>query len=223
MSCDHRRKRDLPLALFWALVMNLLIMALMPWLFRRADLETALPQISSEPIFIQPARLEANRPRASSPPKALPQVKPLPPLLEKINPPLAPPAINPRIKLDAIKIETRIDQDFKLQPLPVVPAATPEFYRFDEVDRQPLSTARMEPIYPFLARRRGIEGSVKIRFLVTRQGLVEGLEIIAAEPPGYFEKAVQETVANWRFEPGLVNGAKVRTMVETTIVFKLGR
>ena len=126
-------------------------------------------------------------------------------------------------------LEARIETDFKLQPLPETPItpvptlARPDFYRIGEVDREPLSTTRMEPVYPFLARRRGIEGSVNIRFFVTRQGRVEGLKIIKADPPGYFEKAVRETVANWRFQPGMVAGAKVKTLVETTIVFKLGR
>jgi len=229
MSCDHYRKRDLPLALAGALLLNLLIMALIPWLFRGGGSPRELPRLLKDPIFIDKAEIDQEQSRAPLEPEPRPELElpELPP--EILKPPLPIPEINPEIKLSKVKVETRIESDFKLEPLPQAPVtlvptlARPDFYRVGEVDREPLSTTRMEPIYPFLARRRGIEGSVKIRFFVTRQGRVEGLKIIKAEPTGYFEKAVQETVKNWRFQPGMLNGAKVKTLAETTIVFKLGR
>jgi len=92
---------------------------------------------------------------------------------EVIEPQIPTPELNPEIKLSKV---ARIETDFKLQLLPETPItlvptlSRPDFYRISEVDREPLSTTRMEPAYPFLARRRGIEGSVNILFFVTRHG-----------------------------------------------------
>lgn len=225
MSCDHHRKRDLPLSLIGALAINLLIMALIPWLFRGGLNRAELQPLTRAPVFVRPLVKETPITQALPPPEKPPRETPLPPP-EPMLPPLPRPELNPRLDLSPVKVDPRIEKDFELQPLPSPPTPVPprrDFYRFDELDRQPMSTARMEPIYPFIARRRGIEGSVKVRFFVTRQGRVEDFQIIKAEPPGYFEEAVRETVSSWRFEPGVVNGVKVRTLVETSIVFKLGR
>ena len=229
MSCDHHRKRDVPLALAGALLLNLLIMALIPWLFRGDGGQRKLPRLIRDPIFLDKTEINQEQSRTTPEPEPRLELELPEPPPEILRPPLPIPEINPEIELSNVKIDTRIETDFELQPLqtaPVTPIPTlsqPDFYRVSEVDREPLSTTRMEPVYPFLARRRGIEGSVNLRFFVTRQGRVEGVEIIKAEPPGYFEKAVRETVSGWRFHPGMVDGTQVKTLVETTIVFKLGR
>ena len=229
MSCDHHRKRDAPMALAGALLINLMIMALIPWLFRGDGEQRKLPRLIKEPIFLESAEVDQDQPRTISEPEPRPELELPEPPPEILKPPLPIPEINPEIELSKVMLEVRIDTDFELKPLPKAPVtpiptlSRPDFYRVGEVDREPMSTTRMEPVYPFLARRRGIDGSVNIRFFVTRQGRVEGVEIIKAEPPGYFEKAVRDTVSGWRFQPGMVDGAKIKTLVETTIVFKLGR
>ena len=217
------------MALAGALLINLLIMALIPWLFRGGGGQRELPRLIRDPIFVEKPELNQEQSRATHEPEPRPELELPEPPPEILKPPLPIPEINPEIKLSNVMLEARIETDFELQPLPTTPVtpvpslSRPDFYRVGEVDREPLSTTRMEPIYPFLARRRGIEGSVNIRFFVTRQGRVEGVEIIKAEPSGYFEKAVRDTVSGWRFQPGMVDGAQVKTLVETTIVFKLGR
>lgn len=229
MSCDHHRKRDLPLALAGALLINMLIMAVIPWLFRGSGGQRELPRLSRDPIFVEKSELDQEPSQAISEPEPRPELELPEPPPEILQPPLPVPDINPEIKLSNVMLEARIETDFELKPLPSTPQAPapalsrPDFYRVGELDREPSSATRMEPVYPFLARRRGIEGAVDVRFFVTRQGRVAGLEIVKATPPGYFEKAVRDTVSGWRFQPGMVGGEKVKTLVETTIVFKLGR
>ncbi len=229
MSCDHHRKRDVPLALAGALLFNLLIMALIPWLFRGDGGSRELPRLIREPVFLESAELDQEQSRAVHEPEPRLELELPEPPPEILKSPQPIPEIKLEIELSKVMLDVRIETDFELQPLPRVPGtpipalSRPDFYRIGEVDREPLSTTRIEPVYPFLARRRGVEGLVNIRFFVTRQGLVEGIEIIKAEPPGYFEKAVRETVLGWRFQPGMVDGTQVKTLVETTIFFKLGR
>lgn len=108
-------------------------------------------------------------------------------------------------------------------PLPGLPKHGPPRTRFnsDEVDKQPRGVATMQPIYPYHAKRLGIEGHALIRFLVNTSGKTDLFEILDAKPPGEFEKTVEKTVKRWRFKPAMKEGQPVETWVETTIEFKL--
>ncbi|WP_022850909.1 energy transducer TonB [Limisalsivibrio acetivorans] len=56
-----------------------------------------------------------------------------------------------------------------------------------------------QPEYPFIARKRGIEGYVLISAEVSAKGEVLSMEVIEAEPEGVFEDAALEAVGEWRF------------------------
>jgi len=90
-----------------------------------------------------------------------------------------------------------------------------------DLDQPLITLTRMPPIYPLGAKRRGIEGSVTVRFIVNEQGSVEKATIIEAQPPDTFEEAVLRCVSGWRFQPGTVDGQPVRVWAETTIHFTL--
>jgi protein TonB len=94
-------------------------------------------------------------------------------------------------------------------------------YNLGEVDIAPKATRSVQPEYPFMARRRGIEGVVRVRFRVDREGRVGELEILEARPSGMFEKVVQEAVSRWRFTPGRKDGVAVETWVEVPVRFEL--
>ncbi|PHR28451.1 MAG: energy transducer TonB [Desulfotalea sp.] len=83
----------------------------------------------------------------------------------------------------------------------------------------PLS--RIPPIYPMRARRKGLEGWVRIAFEVDEQGQVGHLQILAAEPSGVFDNSVINCVTRWRYKPGTVEGIAVRAKMETIIRFKM--
>ena len=217
------------IALAGALLINLLLMVLIPWLFRGGGEPRKLVRQRENPVFVAPLKLEKAAAQSRMKPEPPPKIK-LPRVLPQSQSPLPLPEINPQIKLSPVKLNPEIENNFTLAPLPESPSAVPapvvaverDFYRVGELDHEPVNQVRMQPVYPFRARRRGIEGSVKIRFFVTRVGRVSGLEIVKAEPVGVFENAVRQTVSKWRFQPGVVAGNKVKTLVETTIIFKLG-
>lgn len=94
-------------------------------------------------------------------------------------------------------------------------------YTADQVDAVPSVVGQPRPAYPYRARRRNIEGWVKIRFLVDHGGRVHDLTILAASPKGVFESAVRDAVPRWRFRPGKKAGRAVDVWVETTIQFEL--
>lgn len=58
------------------------------------------------------------------------------------------------------------------------------------------------PVFPSEALDEGITGgSVKVRLSVAPDGSVTGAEIIEADPPRIFNKAVTRAVTRWKYEP----------------------
>jgi len=113
--------------------------------------------------------------------------------------------------------------------LPSPPMATLDFshfglkgaYEIGEIDGPLVAIAQVPPVYPLRAKSRGIEGWVKVKFLVNNQGFVENLEIIEAAPKDVFDTCTKKCVSAWRFSPGTVEGEPVNTRVITTIRFEL--
>ncbi len=90
-----------------------------------------------------------------------------------------------------------------------------------ELDEPPVLLERVEPSYPRLARRRQMEGSVLLRFIVDEHGRTSGLQVLRSEPQGVFEESALQAVRNWRFSPGRVEGRAVPVLVEAPIRFQL--
>ena len=96
-----------------------------------------------------------------------------------------------------------------------------DIFDLAEVDSAPMPVAQMQPLYPIRAKRAGIEGWVKVRFVVNTKGLVEKVQIIEAEPENVFNQSVIRCLSAWRFSPGVYEGEPVNTLVGTTIKFEL--
>jgi len=94
-------------------------------------------------------------------------------------------------------------------------------YTTEDIDNTITPITKTPPIYPFQAKRRGIEGWVKVKFLVNIDGMVEKISIVESEPEAVFEESVLDTLPKWRFTPGTMEGIKVNTWVITTIRFEL--
>ena len=94
-------------------------------------------------------------------------------------------------------------------------------YEIGEIDRPLVPLAQVPPVYPMRARRMGIEGWVKVRFVVEEDGRVGDVKILGSSPKNIFENTVIRCVSSWRFKPGTVEGVPVSTWVETTIRFDL--
>ena len=90
-----------------------------------------------------------------------------------------------------------------------------------ELDQPLIPLSRMPPVYPLAAKRRGIEGWVRVRFVVDAQGRVQEVTVIEAQPAGTFDETVTRCVYGWRFKPGTVDGSPVSAWAETTVRFEL--
>ena len=76
-------------------------------------------------------------------------------------------------------------------------------------------------MYPIGARRKGIEGWVKVGFVVDEQGQIGALQIIESEPPGVFDRSVIQCLSKWRYRPGTLEGVPVTVRVTKIIRFEL--
>jgi len=73
-----------------------------------------------------------------------------------------------------------------------------------------------QPVYPDLAARRGIEGTVVLDFALTAQGRVRDARIVSADPAGVFDAAALAALRGWRFAlpPGATANARYRQALE---------
>jgi len=96
-------------------------------------------------------------------------------------------------------------------------------FELRQVDRAPCPIRKVEPEYPPAARRMGVGGSVKVRFLVKADGSVGEASVVRAEPRGVFERNALEAVGKWRFKPGCYRGEAVATWVVLSVHFRLSK
>jgi TonB family protein len=110
-------------------------------------------------------------------------------------------------------------------PLIVLLAAAPQARAWDSCEQQgitpPVPIQREAPAYPQAVRAIGIEGSVEIALTVLRDGNVGWVDVVRAEPRGYFEQAAALGVRQWRFKPALKDGAPVECRMHTRVRFAL--
>jgi protein TonB len=74
------------------------------------------------------------------------------------------------------------------------------------------------PAYPRSAERREIEGHVVVRYNVTPDGAVEGVEVVEASPAGVFERSVMRALESWRY----ATAAETTEGVERRFDFNFG-
>ena len=74
--------------------------------------------------------------------------------------------------------------------------------------------------YPPLAQRRGFEGRVVLRVLVSKEG--RALKVSLAKSSGHaiLDRAAIKAVKEWAFKPGKLNGAPVDMWVKVPVVYE---
>ncbi len=92
----------------------------------------------------------------------------------------------------------------------------------DMVDVLPRARLQTPVEYPPRAKAKSIEGYVVLSLLINTQGRVQAVEVLEAEPLGYFEDQARRTVQQWVFEPAEYKGKAVKSWAKQTIRFELG-
>lgn len=200
--------------------LNLGLFLLMPHLVDSAPsrpvIDTLVPQVNVIRMK-RPDTAVKPKVKPPEPPKTQPLEKPKAAARQPAKPKLTLPfEINPRLPGGP---GTLVLPPFESAPM--VNTDLQGAFAVGQLDGPLTTLVRTPPLYPMHARRRGIEGWVKVAFIVDEAGHVGDITILQAEPSGLFERSVERCVSGWRFKPGTVAGMPVKARVETTIRFEL--
>jgi protein TonB len=88
-------------------------------------------------------------------------------------------------------------------------------------DGDVIPIVRIAPQYPRQALLEGIEGWVRIEFVINPDGTVADPNIMEAEPPRIFNTSALRAILRWKFKPRIVDGKPVPRRGVQVIEFKL--
>jgi len=80
---------------------------------------------------------------------------------------------------------------------------------------------KVQPIYPESAKAAGVQGSVFLHAIVSKDGRPYEVEVLNSQIDPELARAAVEAVNQWRFQPTLLNGEPVEIDTEITVNFKL--
>jgi len=75
------------------------------------------------------------------------------------------------------------------------------------------------PMYPVLAKRGRVEGTVRLTATIDKEGKVDKVETVSGHP--ILEQAALEAVKKWRYRPTVLNGEPVEVVTTIDVIFKL--
>lgn len=147
----------------------------------------------------------------------------------------APPPPRPSVPIatesedvpDDVTIETT-DLDFDKVDLAVPPPpgeATAieepeeEILEYFMVEEKPVLIKSVAPVYPPVALKAGIEGTVHLKVLVGKDGLIE--QAVAVKGKEIFQKAALHAVNQYRFKPARQNDRPVKVYLVMPIRFRI--
>lgn len=85
----------------------------------------------------------------------------------------------------------------------------------------PLLKQNPPPDYPNSARRRGYQGSVVLKVLVGADGRVAAAQIDQTCGYAILDRTALAAVRDWKFDPGIKDGKKVKMWVKVPVRFEL--
>lgn len=101
-----------------------------------------------------------------------------------------------------------------VMPRPQMPA---DYHAAHELDVYPMPLAPLVFGQPDGLARAQTRGSVSVTLWIDELGAVNDVQVVAADPPGYFEAATRTALAAARFSPGRKNGQQVRSRLTISV------
>jgi len=77
----------------------------------------------------------------------------------------------------------------------------------------------VRPVYPDAAKQAGIEGTVRLKAIIAKDGTVQDLKVLSGDPA--LVNAAAEAVRQWRYQPTLLEGKPVSVVTTVTVEFRL--
>jgi protein TonB len=87
-----------------------------------------------------------------------------------------------------------------------------------------IPATRSLPLYPDLARRARVQGTVVMMIVIQADGSVGEVEVVRAPDPVWgFDTAALQAVRHWRYTPALMHGLPVAVYAQVMVEFTLSR
>jgi protein TonB len=200
----------------------------------------AVAAVATQPAAAEPAPAKPAPPAVPAPDQVAPAQQPLPPLpaekpmriaraaADALPAPAAPktPVLAPATPGDrpvATKTAVAGPDAAPSAPARRSPASAPAAAPAPLVPPRYAAAglANPAPQYPYLARRRGVEGQVVLRVMVGPDGAATSVSV--ARPSGHrlLDDAASAAIAKWRFEPARRAGLPVAATVDVPVTFRL--
>lgn len=80
---------------------------------------------------------------------------------------------------------------------------------------------KVKPHYPAIAVQMGLQGTVVIKAMISREGMVEHPQVISGQ--AFLAVAAMDAVKEWRYRPYYLNGQPVEVETEIIVNFVLNR
>ncbi|HTX18452.1 MAG TPA: TonB family protein [Bacteroidota bacterium] len=93
---------------------------------------------------------------------------------------------------------------------------------FVPVEKQPVPVKNPAPLYPEIARRAGVEGTVWVKIWVDKEGKAKKAQIIKSDAE-LFNQAAIDAAMQWVFTPAVMNNGPVAVWVSIPFKFKLNQ
>jgi protein TonB len=165
------------------------------------------------------ATLSAPPERQTVPSAAVPDPIVVPHLASE--PMLLPVQASLKLETGAPDLSGAFLQDFRVADIGLNADMQSMVFEIADVDAEPFPVRSANPIYPFRAKQRQIEGFVSLSFIVDADGMVRDVAITDSDPKSVFDQSALKAVGQWRFKPGSKDGTAVRVRIHQTIRFTL--
>ena len=134
------------------------------------------------------------------------------------------PAMVPATTTDTTQPAQTLPEPVAQRPAAMVHKTTPRATALRDRTAQPLAS-NPTPTYPARALRAGVEGSVIARVQVDANGRVSDAQIVqrSGDRDRELDRAVLETVRDWRFDPAIRDGHAVASVVNVPVDFRAAR
>jgi TonB family protein len=104
---------------------------------------------------------------------------------------------------------------------PFQKSGSPEAIRVPAQRQQENLIMKVDPVYPPLALRDRVEGVVRLRIVVGKDGRVSSVNLVSGHP--VLAPAATEAVGQWVYKPTLLNGEPVEVTTEVEVTFTLDK
>jgi periplasmic protein TonB len=110
-----------------------------------------------------------------------------------------------------------IEQDVNVENIDEDEAPPPDFVPFE---KEPQVIKRVEPVYPELARKAGLEGTVWVKLWVDKEGKVKDVVILKSASEIFNQPAI-DAAKQWIFTPAMMKTGPVSVWISLSFNFKL--